>query len=268
MSRISHEPVGDHAIPDPPALAVSDLSHWFGKVKVLDDASLSVPAGHFTVLLGQNGAGKTTLFSLVTRLYSNRTGSISVYGVEVRRNPATALAQMGVVFQQRTLDLDLSVLQNLNYHAALHGLAASVARPRIEQELSRAGLLDKAKQKVRTLSGGQIRRVEIARALIHQPRLLLLDEPTVGLDIGSRQEILDHAHRLCRQDGIGLLWATHLIDECGPADRVVILHRGRVLANGTVEDVVQQAGAANVRDAFTRMTGSATAGGGPRGGTP
>ena len=237
-----------------PALAVSDLSHAFGNVKALDGVSFSIPGGRFAALLGQNGAGKTTLFSLITRLYSNRGGSIRVYGVEVRQDPLQALAQMGVVFQQRTLDLDLSVLQNLNYHAALHGLPPSVARPRIEQELTRAGLSDKAKQKIRTLSGGQIRRVEIARALVHRPRLLLLDEPTVGLDIGSRQEILDHARRLCREDGIGLLWATHLIDEIAPGDQVIILHRGRVLADGAVEDVVRQAKADTIRDAFTRLT--------------
>ncbi|TWT10675.1 ABC transporter ATP-binding protein [Reyranella sp. CPCC 100927] len=246
-----------------PALAVAGLSHAFGKIKALDEVSFTVPAGRFTALLGQNGAGKTTLFSLITRLYSNRTGAIRIYGVDVRQNPSAALAQMGVVFQQRTLDLDLSVLQNLHYHAALHGIAPSVARPRIEQELTRAGLIDKAKQKVRTLSGGQIRRVEIARALIHRPRLLLLDEPTVGLDIGSRQDIVDHARQLCREQGIGLLWATHLIDEITAGDQVVILHRGRVLADGPVEDVVRQAGADNIRDAFTRMTGPAA--GSPRG---
>ncbi|HEX2888210.1 ABC transporter ATP-binding protein [Vineibacter terrae] len=238
-----------------PALAVSDLSHAFGKAKALDGVSFSVPAGRFAALLGQNGAGKTTLFSLITRLYNNRSGSIRVYGADVRQQPSVALAQMGVVFQQRTLDLDLSVVQNLSYHAALHGIAPGVARPRIAEALARAGLDDKARQKIRTLSGGQIRRVEIARALIHRPRLLLLDEPTVGLDIGSRQDILDHARLLCREEGIGLLWATHLIDEIADGDQVIILHRGRVLADGTVEDVVRQSGADNLRDAFTRMTG-------------
>jgi len=255
-------PADDRPAPDLAALAVSDLSHAFGKVKALDGVSFSIPAGRFAALLGQNGAGKTTLFSLITRLYNNRSGSIRIYGIEVRHDPKTALAQMGVVFQQRTLDLDLSVLQNLNYHAALHGLPPSVSRPRIEQELTRAGLIDMAKQKIRTLSGGQIRRVEIARALVHRPRLLLLDEPTVGLDIGSRQDILDHARRLCREEGIGLLWATHLIDEIAPGDQVIVLHRGRVLADGAVEDVVRQANAENIRDAFTRLTGPAA---GPRG---
>jgi ABC-2 type transport system ATP-binding protein len=254
MNQTATAAAGAAANTNVPALEVSGLSHAFGRTKALDGATLSVPAGTFAVLLGQNGAGKTTLFSLITRLYSNRSGSIRIYGVEVHRDPATALAQMGVVFQQRTLDLDLSVLQNLQYHAALHGLAPSVARPRIDQELGRAGLGEKARQKVRTLSGGQIRRVEIARALIHRPRLLLLDEPTVGLDIGSRQDILDHARRLCSEQGIGLLWATHLIDEVAPGDQVIILHRGRVLADGPVEQIISRAGAASIRDAFTRLT--------------
>lgn len=209
------------------------------------------------MLLGQNGAGKTTLFSLITRLYDNRTGSIRVYGFEVRRRPSKALARIGVVFQQRTLDLDLSVFQNLRYHAALHGIAGREARRRIEAELTRLQLLDRAGDKVRQLSGGQIRRVEIARALIHRPRLMLLDEPTVGLDIGSRQGILDHVRRLCREDGIGLLWATHLIDEIVPGDRVIVLHKGRVVADGDVEAVARQAGAATIRDAFTVLTGEA-----------
>lgn len=253
---IEGAPAGEVGAPGVPALAVANLSHSFGERKALDDVSFAIAPGAFTVLLGQNGAGKTTLFSLVTRLYNNRTGSIRVYGLEVRRRPSAALARIGVVFQQRTLDLDLTVHQNLRYHAALHGIGGRDARRRIEAELTRLQLLDRAGDKVRQLSGGQIRRVEIARALIHRPRLMLLDEPTVGLDIGSRQGILDHVRRLCREDGIGLLWATHLIDEVIPGDRVVMLHKGRVVADGTVEDVARAAGTATIRDAFTKLTGT------------
>jgi ABC-2 type transport system ATP-binding protein len=239
-----------------PALAVEGLSHSFGERKALDGVSFTIPPGAFTVLLGQNGAGKTTLFSLATRLYNNRSGTIRVYGFDVARRPSEALARIGVVFQQRTLDLDLTVAQNLRYHAALHGMSGGEARRRIEAELARLALSDRAGDKVRQLSGGQIRRIEIAAALLHRPRLMLLDEPTVGLDIGSRQGILDHVRRLCREDGIGLLWATHLIDEVIPGDRVVMLHKGRVVADGTVEDVARAAGAATIRDAFTKLTGA------------
>jgi ABC-2 type transport system ATP-binding protein len=245
------------------ALQVEGLSHSFGPRQVLDRVSFTVPAGGFAVLLGQNGAGKTTLFSLVTRLYDHRTGSVRVLGHEVRRAPAAALAAMGVVFQQRTLDLDLSVQQNLRYHAALHGMAPGEAKRRIAAELERAGLAAQARDKVRKLSGGQIRRVEIARALVHRPRLLLLDEPTVGLDIGSRQAMIEHVRRLNREEGLGLLWATHLIDEVEPGDQVIVLHRGRVLADGPVERVLEQAGAADIRGAFTRLTAPAEARGAP-----
>ena len=175
----------------------------------------------------------------------------------MREKPSQALSRIGVVFQQRTLDLDLSVTQNLRYHAALHGMAGSVAKKRIETELARLDLLERAKDKIRQLSGGQLRRVEIARALLHQPRLLLFDEATVGLDIDSRQAILDHMRALVREEGLALLWATHLIDEVGPDNRVVVLHEGRVLAKGRVEEVIRQAGAGDIREAFTKLTKAA-----------
>lgn len=240
---------------DLPALVVENLSHSFGKRRALDGVSFALGAGSFTVLLGQNGAGKTTLFSLITRLYNNRSGSIRVFGHEVRRQPSEALARIGAIFQQRTLDLDLTVADNLRYHAALHGMSPVEARERIETELTRAGLSDRLDERVRSLSGGQMRRVEIAGALLHRPKLLLLDEPTVGVDIGSRQAILDHVHRLCREDGLGALWATHLIDEVNAGDQVVVLHQGRVLAHGDAADVTQSAGAATIRDAFNKLTG-------------
>jgi len=251
-SEVAETPLPEDAAA--PALAVQGLSHSFGTRRALEKVSFVIAQGQFTVLLGQNGAGKTTLFSLVTRLYNNRSGSIKVYGYEVRRRPSQALARIGAVFQQRTLDLDLSVGQNLYYHAALHGIARSVAKKRIRAELKRIGMLERIDDKVRRLSGGQLRRVEIARALIHEPRLLLLDEPTVGLDIGSRQGILDHTRSLVLEEGLGVLWATHLIDEVGPGDHVIVLHEGRVLADGEVAKVVRQAGAADIREAFQKLT--------------
>lgn len=237
-----------------PALAVEGLSHAFGRRQALDQVRFSIAPGEFTVLLGQNGAGKTTLFNLITRLYNSRSGSIRVYGSEVRRRPSEALAQIGVVFQQRTLDLDLSVRQNLLYHAALHGMPGRLARERIDAELVRFNLSDRVDDKVRQLSGGQLRRVEIARALLHRPKLLLLDEPTVGLDIGSRQSILEHVRRLCVEDGIGVLWATHLIDEVHADDQVIVLHLGKVLAIGDGATICAKAEASDLRHAFTKLT--------------
>ncbi len=243
----------------PAALSVAGVSHSFGSFKALDDVTLSIPSGSFTVLLGQNGAGKTTLFSLITRLYNNRSGAIRVYGFDVRRNASAAMARIGAVFQQRSLDLDLTVAQNMHYHAALHGISRRDAASRIRTELTRQNLLDRIGSKVRQLSGGQMRRVELAQALLHRPRLLLLDEPTAGLDIGSRQGLVDHVRHLCHDESIGVLWATHLIDEVGPADQVIVLHKGRVLAAGDVPAVIADAGADDIRDAFTRLTGAGKA---------
>jgi ABC-2 type transport system ATP-binding protein len=250
-------PQGPSAAPPTaaPALQVESVSHDFGARRALDDVSCAIAPSQYCVLLGLNGAGKTTLFSLVTRLYDNVSGSIRVFGHDVRRQPSLALRELGVVFQQRTLDLDLSVLQNLTYHGALHGLGPARARRRGLEELERLELAERAGDKVRNLSGGQMRRVEIARALLHRPRLLLLDEPTVGLDIGARQGILEHVQRLCRDENLAVLWATHLIDEVLPGARVIVLHRGRVLASGPVERVVAEAGAENIRAAFLKLTG-------------
>ena len=237
-----------------PALEVLGLSHSFGQRKALDEVGFAIPRGSFTVLLGQNGAGKTTLFNLITRLYSNRSGSIRILGIDVRARPSQALAELGVVFQQRTIDLDLTVMQNLLYAAGLQGLARKLAKERAAAELARFELAERARDKVRQLSGGQLRRVEIARALLHRPQLLLLDEPTVGLDIGSRQAILEHVRGLCVEEGIGVLWATHLIDEVQASDQVIVLHQGRILAQGDGAAICAKAKASDLRGAFTKLT--------------
>ncbi len=155
-----------------PALDVSSVSHSYGARQALQDVSLSVGQGAFCGLLGLNGAGKTTLFSLITRLFDNTSGNVRVMGHDVRRAPKLALQNLGVVFQNRTLDPDLSVMQNMTYHAALHGIPRRQAKERAVAELERTGLADRVGETVRSLSGGQMRRVEIARALLHQPKLL------------------------------------------------------------------------------------------------
>jgi ABC-2 type transport system ATP-binding protein len=236
------------------ALAIEGLSHWYGSRQALDDVTFSLKPATFTVLLGLNGAGKSTLFSLVTRLYAVRRGRIRVFDYDVGSSPGEALRRLGVVFQPRTLDLDLSVLQNLRYHAALHGIGAREARLRAEAMLARVHLPERADDKVRNLSGGQMRRVEIARALLHRPQLLVLDEPTVGLDIKARAEILDHVHGLVAEEGVCVLWATHLVDEIAEKDDVIVLHLGKVLAHGPASVIVAQAGAADIRGAFGALT--------------
>jgi ABC-2 type transport system ATP-binding protein len=240
-----------------PALEIDHVSHRYGARVALNDVSLTVRQSSFTVLLGLNGAGKSTLFSLITRLYAIRSGQIRIFGHDVASEPEEALSRLGVVFQSRALDIDISVRQNLMYHAALHGIASKRAGELIAQVLDRVAMADRSQDRVGNLSIGQMRRIEIARALLHQPRLLLLDEPTVGLDIKARADILDHVRRLSTMEGIGVLWATHLIDEADAGDDVVILHKGRVLADGGVGDVVGGSGGVDLRDAFNRLTGAA-----------
>jgi ABC-2 type transport system ATP-binding protein len=240
-----------------PALEIEHVGHRYGPRIALNDVSLTVRQSSFTVLLGLNGAGKSTLFSLITRLFAIRSGRIRILGHDVVDEPAAALSRLGVVFQSRALDADISVRQNLMYHAALHGIARKRADELIARVLDRVAMADRSRDRVGNLSIGQMRRVEIARALLHQPRLLLLDEPTVGLDIKARADILAHVRELSANEGIGVLWATHLIDEAGTGDDVVVLHKGSVLALGTTGAIVGQSGGVDLRDAFNRLTGSA-----------
>ena len=240
--------------PVPPALSVQNVSHSFGAVHALDDVSLTVPPGTFAALLGVNGAGKTTLFSLITRLYDNASGTIGVAGFDLRRQPSQALARLGVVFQTRALDADLTVRQNLTYHANLHGIGGRTARGRVDAVLEQVGLADRAGERVAALSGGQTRRAEIARALIHDPALLLLDEATVGLDVKSRAEVLALTRRLIADHGVSALWATHILDEIQPEDSLFILHQGRMLQSGRAGDI---AGRDGLTRAFLDLTGVA-----------
>ena len=235
------------------ALSINEVSHFFGSFCALDNVSVDINPGDFTVLLGLNGAGKTTLYSLITRLYNNITGSIKIYDYDVRDNSSEALKHIGVVFQQPTLDLDLSVKENLHYHSALHGISAREADQRIKVELERIDMFEKNNMKVRSLSGGQKRRVEIVRSLIHKPKLLLLDEPTVGLDIGSRQMILNHVKTLCKKNNLAVLWATHLIDEIDKCEKVIIIHKGKVKISGDVTNIIKKTKTKNIREAFNKL---------------
>ena len=256
MADLAHLPTRPSAS-TPDALTVGGLTHKIGERAILQDVTLSVPAGRLVTLLGPNGAGKTTLLSLVTRLYTAQHGAISVFGHDVRKESSAALSMIGVVFQQRAIDPDLTARQNLGYHAALHGLPHKVARARIAAELDRMALTRDADRKIRTLSGGESRRIEIARALLHNPKLLLCDEATVGLDVRSRADILSDVRSLVRDRGMAVLWATHLIDEVELDDLIVILHRGRVLRQGRAGEIAKALGAEGLNDAFRRVTEAA-----------
>ena len=241
---------------DSSALSIKKLDHNFGSLKALSNINLSLRKGDYSILLGSNGAGKTTLFSLITRLYDNQTGLIEIFSHNTKKNPSKALANIGVVFQQSTVDLDLTVEQNLQYHASLHGMGKKLALDNALKELRRQNMLTPylLKKKVRELSGGQRRRIEIVRALMHNPKLLLLDEPTVGVDIESRRLIVKHVKTLCAEKKLAVLWATHLIDEVDEKGKLIVLHKGKILANDNVKNILKKTKAKNISNAFDYYT--------------
>lgn len=245
--------ITDHA-----ALVIEDLSFSYGGKKkpviALEQINFSVKSSECSILLGPNGAGKSTLFSLITRLYDSPRGKIQLCGFDVKKQTGQALKKLGVVFQQTTLDLDLTVMQNLRYHTALHGMSRKLANQRIQEELERLNMYERRTEKIRQLNGGHRRRVEIARALLHKPALLLLDEPTVGLDVPSRQAIVEHIHQLVSDHDLAVLWATHLIDEIYPEDHIIILHKGKIKQKGSVDKVLKANKTSSINDVFKHHT--------------
>ncbi|SNS74643.1 ABC transporter ATP-binding protein [Antarctobacter heliothermus] len=233
-------------------LSVQNLSFAYGPKQALADVSFDLQKGRFCALLGPNGAGKSTLVSLLTRLLVSPTGTIRIAGHDLRQAPSQALAKLGVVFQQPTLDLDLSVRQNLSYFAALHRLPRKGLNARIDTVLERLDMAERAHEKVRALNGGHRRRTELARSLLHEPQVLLLDEPTVGLDASSRAGIVAHVHDLAAQ-GMCVLWTTHLTDEVRDTDDLLVLHRGQILTHGPAGQV---RGDQALSDWFLSQTGT------------
>lgn len=237
-------------------ITVQNIHFNYGKRKALKGVSFSLQSGGFHALLGPNGAGKSTLYSLLTRLYQLQEGEITIDGISIKKNPAQLMKRLGVVFQQSTLDLDLTVKQNLLYHASLHGISSRDALPRIETELSRMEMAERANEKVRGLNGGHRRRVEIARALLHKPDILLLDEPTVGLDPQTRRSLNQHVRQLCIEDNLTVLWATHLMEEISAGDPVILLHKGEVTVDGNAAELMKLSNTDNLTDAFHALTES------------
>lgn len=235
-------------------LRVDNVVKAYGENIALKGVSFGIPAGAFVALLGPNGAGKTTLFQLLTGLFAADSGTIEVDGFDIATNPVAVLARLGVVFQQATLDLDMSVRANLRFHASLHGIGGAKRKQRINEELERAGLLQDADRLCRELSGGNRRKVELARALLAGPKLLLMDEATVGLDPASRQTLVSEVRSLCREKGTAVLWATHLVDEADGADSVIVLHKGEILQHDTPDAVIATTAEPTLSAAFTAMT--------------
>lgn len=233
-------------------LELKNIDFSYGKKKVLNNISFSIKRGNFSVLLGLNGAGKSTIFSLITRLQNLQKGEVIINGFEIK-NYSKALKDIGIVFQEPTLDLDLTVKQNLYYYGSLKGLGFKETILSIEEEIKKLELEDVLNTTVRNLNGGHRRRVEILRALINKPKLLLLDEATVGLDLKSRFDILNYVRDLVKRENLSVLWITHLFDEVNENDDISIIKSGEIIDKGIVKNIVAKYEKDNLVDTFNYL---------------
>jgi ABC-2 type transport system ATP-binding protein len=224
-----------------PAILVQALVRQFGERRALDGVSFSVEPGEIFGLLGPNGGGKTTLFRILSTALDPTLGSAAVLGLDVVRDRAAVRRRIGVVFQSPSLDPKLTVIENLVHQGHLYGLRGSDLRGRIDEMLARLVLADRARDRVEKLSGGLQRRVELAKGFLHQPEVLLLDEPSTGLDPGARRDLWDYLLHL-KSRGVTALLTTHLMDEADRCDRLAILDRGRVVAAGAPETLRSEIG--------------------------
>lgn len=215
------------------AVSATGLTHRYGPRLALDALDLAVDAGEVFVLLGPNGSGKSTLFRLLSTLIPPQAGSLEILGLNVARDAARARSLLGVVFQSPSLDRKLTVRENLTHQGHLHGLRGRALRSRGDELLARLGLADRARDLVETLSGGLRRRVELAKCLLHQPRLLILDEPSTGLDPLARLDLWNYLQALRTEQGMTIVLTTHLLEEADRADRLAILNAGQLVALDT-----------------------------------
>lgn len=234
-------------------LEFKNISFSYDTKEVLKNISFYIKEGSFFVLLGLNGAGKSTIFSLSTRLLKLQNGEIYINDFSIK-DYSNALKDIGIVFQEPTLDLDLTVRQNLYYYGSLKGLDFKETIKSIEDEIKKLELENVLDKTVRNLNGGHKRRVEIVRALINKPKLLLLDEATVGLDLKSRFDILSYVKNLVKTKNISVLWITHLFDEVNENDDISIIKNGEIIEFGIAKDIVNKYNKKNLVDTFSYLT--------------
>jgi len=228
------------------AVEVSNLIHDYnsrnGSRRALAGVSFDVRRGEIFSLLGPNGGGKTTLFKILSTSIVPTSGTAKILGHDVRNEPDAVRRRIGVVFQNPSLDKKLTVLENLRYHGQLYGLRGEELASRVQEMMQRLAVADRANNLVETLSGGLARRVELAKGLLHRPEVLILDEPSVGLDPGARRDLWLYLHKLRENEGVTILVTTHLIDEADRSDRVLVLNAGQVVALGTPDALKEQIG--------------------------
>jgi len=225
-----------------PGITIKGVWHRYGTRVALADVSLQVARGEIFGLLGPNGGGKTTLFHLLATLMPLMEGQVELLGYDLRRAPRAIRPHLGVVFQHPSLDRKLTVYENLRHHGHLYGLSGKPLRARIQFMVQRVGLEDRRDDLVETLSGGLQRRLELAKAFLHGPTVLLLDEPSTGLDPGARLDFMAYLEQLRDQEGVCALLTTHILEEAERCDRVGILHQGRLVAVGTPDELKARVG--------------------------
>lgn len=219
------------------AIEIENLQHRYGEREALAGVSFRVARAEIFALLGPNGSGKTTLFKILSTLLRSQEGTVRVFGADLRVDVAAIRRRLGVVFQRPSIDRKLTVRENLQHHGRLYGLGGTRLRTQIDAMLERVGLSDRAGDLVETLSGGLQRRAELAKGLLHQPELLLLDEPSTGLDPGARREFMRYLQTLRDQDGVTVVLTTHHMEEAERCDRVGIMHGGRVVQVDTPDQL-------------------------------
>ncbi len=220
-------------MPTDSAITVSHVSHRYGSRVAVDDLSLEVREGEIFVFLGPNGSGKTTLFRVLSTLIPLQSGSVSILGHDLQSELAAVRSALGIVFQSPSLDKKLSVAENLHHQGRLYGLSTAELKDRAQQMLNSLGVADRADDMVETLSGGMRRRVELAKGMLHRPRVLLLDEPSTGLDPGARADLWHYLRQVREAEGVTIVLTTHLLEEAERADRIAIMHHGRLVALDT-----------------------------------
>jgi ABC-2 type transport system ATP-binding protein len=216
-----------------PAVEISHLAYRYGEREAIHDLSLSIAEREIFAILGPNGSGKTTLFRVLSTLIPLQQGEVRILGHNLRTDAAAIRSQLGVVFQSPSIDKKLTVMENVVHHGRLYGLGGRELRTRADEMLARLGLADRKRELVEQLSGGLRRRVELATGMLHRPRLLLLDEPSTGLDPGARSDLWQYLEQVREADGVTVLVTTHLLDEAQRADRIAIMHTGNVAALDT-----------------------------------
>ncbi len=239
-----------------PIITVKNLSKHFGTVKAVDDISFDVKAGEIFAFLGPNGAGKSTTISMLTTLLQASSGSITVNGFDPTTHSYDVRRSFGIVFQDDSHDEDLTAYENMMFHAVLYGVPAHDRAPRIQKFMEYVELWDRRKDQMRTFSGGMKRRLEIARALLHEPKILFLDEPTLGLDPQTRNYLWNYVNNLSKEKGMTIFFTTHYMEEAEKyADRIAIIDHGHIKSIGTLAELLEKTDSKKLEEAFLKITG-------------